>query len=82
VLKVIRAKFHGIQVTAADLNYHGSITLDPVQCTLAGIFPLEFVDIWNKHFRRAPVDLRHLWRGWLPLLRAERCGCAHMSGRR
>lgn len=46
--KVVRAKLHGIKVTGADLNYHGSITLDPEICELAGIFPMEFVDIWNK----------------------------------
>ena len=49
MMKVIRAKLHGIRVTNADLNYHGSITLDPEQCALAGIYPLEFVDIWNKN---------------------------------
>lgn len=48
MMKVIRAKFHGIRVTSADLNYHGSITLDPEQCALAGIYPMEFVEIWNK----------------------------------
>lgn len=48
-MKVIRAKLHGIRVTSADLNYHGSITLDPVQCELAGLYPMEFVDIWNKN---------------------------------
>ncbi|MER9645264.1 aspartate 1-decarboxylase [Mesorhizobium sp. M0239] len=46
--KVVAAKLHGITVTDADLNYHGSITLDPDHCNEAGIFPLEFVDIWNK----------------------------------
>ncbi len=49
MLKVIRAKLHGIRVTSADLNYHGSITLDPEQCAMAGIYPMEFVDIWNKN---------------------------------
>jgi aspartate 1-decarboxylase len=49
MMKVIRAKLHGIRVTSADLNYHGSITLDPEQCELAGIYPMEFVDIWNKN---------------------------------
>ncbi|MEI6986186.1 MAG: aspartate 1-decarboxylase [Rhodospirillaceae bacterium] len=49
MMKVIRAKLHGIRVTNADLNYHGSITLDPEQCELAGLYPLEFVDIWNKN---------------------------------
>lgn len=49
VRKVVRGKLHGIRVTGADLNYHGSITLDPDHCEAAGILPLEFVDIWNKH---------------------------------
>lgn len=49
MLKTIRAKLHGIRVTGADLNYHGSITLDPEQCALAGIYPLEFVRVWNKN---------------------------------
>jgi len=49
MMKVIRAKLHGIRVTSADLNYHGSITLDPEQCELAGLYPMEFVEIWNKN---------------------------------
>ncbi len=49
MIKVIRAKLHGIRVTNADLNYHGSITLDPEVCDQAGIYPLEFVEIWNKN---------------------------------
>ena len=48
-IQVIRAKLHGLRVTGADLHYHGSITLDPVICTKAGIYPLEFVEIWNKN---------------------------------
>jgi len=48
MIRVIRAKLHGIRVTGADLNYHGSITLDPEHCREAGIYPLEFVEIWNK----------------------------------
>lgn len=47
--KFVTAKLHGITVTGADLEYHGSITLDPDHCELAGIVPLEFVDIWNKN---------------------------------
>ncbi|MEL6947393.1 MAG: aspartate 1-decarboxylase [Pseudomonadota bacterium] len=46
--KIVAAKLHGIHVTEANLNYHGSITLDPEHCALAGIVPMEFVDIWNK----------------------------------
>lgn len=49
MIKAIRAKLHGIRVTGADLNYHGSVTLDPDVCEKAGIYPLEFVEIWNKH---------------------------------
>jgi aspartate 1-decarboxylase len=49
MIKVIRAKLHGIKVTNADLDYHGSITLDPEHCATAGIYPLEFVEIWNKN---------------------------------
>ena len=46
--KVVRATLHGITITGADLNYHGSITLDPEICEKAGILPMEFVEIWNK----------------------------------
>ena len=49
MLQVVRAKLHGIRVTGADLNYHGSISLDPEQCEMAGIYPLEFVRVWNKN---------------------------------
>jgi aspartate 1-decarboxylase len=49
VIKVIRAKLHGIRVTNADLHYHGSITLDPEHAEAAGLYPMEFVDIWNKN---------------------------------
>ncbi|MBV7407492.1 aspartate 1-decarboxylase [Maritimibacter sp. DP1N21-5] len=46
--KFVAAKLHGIHVTEADLEYHGSITLDPDHCEAVGILPMEFVDIWNK----------------------------------
>ena len=49
MIKIIRAKFHGIRVTSSDLNYHGSITLDPIHCQEAGFYPMEFVEIWNKN---------------------------------
>jgi len=47
--KIVAGKLHGITVTGADLNYHGSITLDPDHCEEAGILPLEFVEIWNRN---------------------------------
>ncbi|AMX95462.1 MULTISPECIES: aspartate 1-decarboxylase [Mesorhizobium] len=46
--KFVAAKLHGITVTDANLNYRGSITLDPDHCDEAGILPMEFVEIWNK----------------------------------
>lgn len=49
MLKVLRAKLHRIRVTGCDLHYHGSITLDPLFCEEAAIWPLEFVEIWNKN---------------------------------
>lgn len=49
VIRVLRAKFHGLRVTGADLHYHGSITLDPKHCAAAGLHPTEFVDVWNKN---------------------------------
>jgi len=48
MIKIMRAKLHGITITGAELDYHGSITLDPEVCEQAGILPLEFVDIWNR----------------------------------
>lgn len=47
--KIVAGKLHGIYVTEANLDYHGSITLDPDHCEQAGILPMEFVDIWNKN---------------------------------
>ena len=47
--KIVAGKLHGIHVTEANLNYHGSITLDPDHCEAAGILPMEFVEIWNKN---------------------------------
>ncbi|MDO4840334.1 MAG: aspartate 1-decarboxylase [Desulfovibrionaceae bacterium] len=49
MIEIVRAKLHGIHVTGCDLAYHGSITLDPLICREAGIYPLEFVYIWNKN---------------------------------
>jgi aspartate 1-decarboxylase len=48
-IAVVRAKLHDIRVTDADLDYQGSITLDPDHCEAVGILPLEFVEIWNKN---------------------------------
>ncbi|TGS65570.1 aspartate 1-decarboxylase [Mesorhizobium sp. M3A.F.Ca.ET.201.01.1.1] len=47
--RIVAAKLHGIHVTDANLNYHGSVTLDPDHCEAAGLLPMEFVDVWNKN---------------------------------
>jgi Aspartate decarboxylase len=70
MIKVIRAKLHGIKVANAHLDYHGSITLDP-----------EFVEI-EQEFRRADQYLRHLRRGWISLLHPEWGGSPNLSDRR
>ena len=46
--KYVSAKLHGIRVSDAKLNYHGSITIDADFCRAVGLKPLEYVDIWNK----------------------------------
>ena len=48
-IAVIRAKLHDIRVTDANINYAGSVTLDPDLCEAVGILPLEFVEVWNKN---------------------------------
>ena len=37
MIEVLRAKLHGIHVTGCDLDYHGSVTLDPQICERAGM---------------------------------------------
>jgi aspartate 1-decarboxylase len=49
MIKVLRAELRGLRVTGCDLGDHGCLTIDPQFCRQAGIFPLEFVDIWNKN---------------------------------
>ena len=48
MIRLMRAKLHGLKVTATELHYEGSIALDPEFCSAAGIYPLEFVEVWNK----------------------------------
>ena len=46
-IEVMRAKLHRITVTEADLNYIGSITLDPELIEAAGLVIGEKVQIVN-----------------------------------
>lgn len=45
--RVCKGKIHRATVTQADLNYMGSITLDPVLMAAADILPYEMVQITN-----------------------------------
>jgi len=45
--KMLKSKIHRLRVTDANLDYHGSITLDPELMDLADIRSHEFVDVWN-----------------------------------
>lgn len=45
--QVCKGKLHRLRVTQADLNYMGSITLDPALMRAANIRPYEMVQITN-----------------------------------
>ena len=40
-VQLLKAKLHRIRVTAADLDYEGSLTLDPDDMEAVGILPFE-----------------------------------------
>ncbi len=46
-LTLLKAKLHRATVTNADLNYEGSITIDPMLLEASGILPYEQVDVLN-----------------------------------
>jgi aspartate 1-decarboxylase len=48
-LTLLKAKLHGATVTAADLNYEGSIALAPELRRAAGFLLHERVEIYNCH---------------------------------
>lgn len=48
-VRVVAAKLHGMRVTQAKLDYHGSITIDTEILERAGMLPLEYVHVWNKN---------------------------------
>jgi len=45
--KMLRAKIHRATVTAADLQYEGSLTIPPDLMDLADIHEYEGISIWN-----------------------------------
>jgi aspartate 1-decarboxylase len=44
---MFKSKIHRATVTQADLDYEGSVTLDPALLEAADILPNEQVHIWN-----------------------------------
>lgn len=45
--KILSAKIHRATVTAADVDYEGSLTVPPYLLEAAGISPYESIHIWN-----------------------------------
>jgi aspartate 1-decarboxylase len=46
-LKMLKCKIHRATVTRADINYEGSISIDPALMRAAGILSHEAIQIWN-----------------------------------
>ena len=44
---MLRAKIHRAVVTAADLNYEGSLTIPPELLEITGIKQYEAIQVWN-----------------------------------
>lgn len=46
-LTMLKSKIHRATVTDADLNYEGSISIDPALCDLAHFHKFERVEVYN-----------------------------------
>ena len=46
-LKVLKSKLHLATVTRSDLNYHGSLTIDPILMEAVGLYPYEAIIVSN-----------------------------------
>ena len=46
-LTLLKSKIHRATVTDADLNYEGSVSIDPLLCEAAHLLPFEKVEIYN-----------------------------------
>ena len=46
-IQMLKAKLHRATVTDANINYEGSVSIDPALCEKAQILPFEKVDIYN-----------------------------------
>ena len=79
-LTLLKAKLHRIKVTEADLDYEGSLTLDPDDMEAVGIVPYEKIlcaDVENgNRFETYAIRGR---RGFI-LSRGRNCDCAPHYG--
>lgn len=46
-LTMLKSKIHRATVTDANLNYEGSVSIDPKLCEAAHLIPFEKVEIYN-----------------------------------
>lgn len=46
-VSLLKSKIHRATVTDADLNYEGSVSIDPALCDAAKLHPFERVEIYN-----------------------------------
>ncbi len=44
---LLKSKIHRATVTEANIEYEGSVTIDPILLEAADMLPYERVDIWN-----------------------------------
>ena len=47
ILTMLKSKIHRATVTGCDINYEGSITIDPVLIDAGAMLPYEQVDVLN-----------------------------------
>jgi aspartate 1-decarboxylase len=45
--QLLKSKIHRARVTEANLNYEGSVSIDPYLCERANLLPFEKVEIYN-----------------------------------
>ena len=44
---ILKSKIHRARITGKNINYEGSLTLDPIYMEKAGLLPFEKVDVYN-----------------------------------
>jgi len=47
IRRMMKSKIHRATVTEANIEYEGSVTIDPILLDAADMLPYEQVDIWN-----------------------------------